>query len=905
MTCLTALAAAAAVCVPLAVIPAAPAAADDPIYLEHSYSPTERAADLISRMTLAEKASQMNSSQSAAIPRLGVAAYGWWNEAGHGVAREGTRNGGGPPTLINTTSYPVDLSLGSTWNPDLVYREASMISDETREVFRNNTLDLSLYSPTINLARDPRWGRNDEAFSEDPLLTTALAAQFVNGLQGQTQQGRLPAESGGYLKSIATVKHFAANNSEFNRVNGSSDVDERTLREYYTAQFRDVIKMSNPGSIMSAYNRVNGVPAPASVHLIDTLARQTFGFGGYFTSDCDAVYEIQAGHHWQPANASAPLDEYGRTAYAQSAGEDLNCNAGYKDGKNYGNTIPAAVAKNITTFTGVYNENDVDVSVVRLFAARIATGEFDAEAQVPWVAEARQRLAPGSWTNAESNNAVTETPQRLAMAREVAAESIVLLKNEPVRSRSALPLTVPATGAYRVAVIGSYANPTITYLGGYSSIQGAAGVAKSVTGYAGLKAAIQAVNPTATVDFLPGTVPGDIDTVDAASVTAAADYDAVIVYAGTDSDTAREAHDRTDLALPGAQAQLIDQIARINPRTIVYLETVGQVDLALFADRVSTILWSSYNGQQKGAALADVVTGAVNPSGHLPFTWYADQAQLPPIGDYAIRPTTGTHGRTYQYFTGDVTYPFGHGLSYTTFNYSNPRVDRSRIDADGTIRLSADITNTGNVIGADVVQLYVATPDAPAAKERPKQRLAGFRKVSLRPRQTIRVTFVVHVPDLAFFDEAAGRYRVDQGRYGLQLASSSAEHARRTRAAVTVAGTLHAAPEVVTGRPVVAGDAAAGISQRVIFPAGSRIDPQLTVSLSDESLAGYITPGRSAPLPDGMRVRYESNRPEVVSAGPDGLVARDSGVATVTATVRYKGRSAAGTFVVLVRGAPA
>ncbi|WP_436536755.1 glycoside hydrolase family 3 C-terminal domain-containing protein [Actinoplanes sp. HUAS TT8] len=867
--------AAVVVSLPLAGVPAGAA----PIYLDRSYSPAERAADLVSRMTLAEKATQLNSSQAAAVARLGVAAYGWWNEAGHGVAREGTRNGGGPPTLLNTTSYPVSLSLGATWNPELVYREASMISDETREIFRQNKLDLGLYSPTVNLARDPRWGRNDEAFSEDPVLTAALAGQYVNGLQGQSMTGDPLPESGGYLKTIATLKHFAANNSEYNRTTGSSDVDERTLREYYTAQFRDIIAASHPGSIMSAYNRVNGTPAPASTYLHETLARQTFGFGGYFTSDCDAVYIMQSGHHWQPPGATEPVNEFTRTAYAQSAGEDLNCNAGYKDGKNYGTTIPAAIDQHISTFTGIYNENDVDVSAVRLFTARIATGEFDAEAEVPWVAAARARLAPGTWTNTEANNAVTQTPQRLAMAREVAAESLVLLKNDD----NALPLRVPATGGYRVAVIGTYAHPATLYLGGYSSIQGPSGQAKSVSGYAGLKAAIQAVNPGATVDLLTDSA-------------AAAGYDTVIVYAGTDETTARESHDRTDLALPNGQAQLIQQVAAVNPHTIVYLETVGQVDLTPFAGQVPAILWSSFNGQQKGAALADVVTGAVNPSGHLPFTWYADASQLPPIGDYAIRPTTTTLGRTYQYFTGEVAYPFGHGLSYTRFRYSHLRTDERQVDADGTIRVTAEVTNTGRVPGAEVAQLYAGTPQA---ADRPRRRLAGFQKITLKPGQTKKITFPVRVSDLAYFDESAGRFRVDTGRYELLLGASSSDV--RARTAVTVTGRLHATPRFVTARPVVTGDAAAGISQRVNFAPGARIDPQLTVAFSDDSRAGYRTLGDSTPLPADLRIRYESNRPQVVSVRNGVLTTEQAGVATVTVTVHQHGRTARGTFVVLVR----
>ena len=891
------------VCLPVAAGATTPVAAapDTPVYLDRSYTPAERAADLVSRLTLAEKASQMNSSQAAAIPRLGIAAYGWWNEAGHGVAREGTRNGGGPPTLVDTTSYPVDLSLGSTWDPELVYREASMISDETRDVFRDNALDLSLYSPTINLARDPRWGRNDEAFSEDPKLTAAVAAQFVNGLQGQTPQGTPLPGSAGYRKTVATIKHFAANNSEYNRLTGSSDMDERTLREYYTAQFRDVIEQSDPGSIMSAYNRVNGVPAPADVYLIDTLARQTFGFDGYFTSDCDAVYEIEHGHHWQPPGAATPLDRYGRTAYAQSAGEDLNCNAGYKDGWNYANTIPDAIAQHIPTFTGVYNENDVDVSVVRLFTARIQTGEFDAQDEVPWVAQARQRLAPGTWTNSDANNAITETPERLAMARTVASRSIVLLKNQPIGRRALLPLSVPSSGAFRVAVIGSYANPPTMYLGGYSSIQQSAGIAKSVNGYAGIMAAVQAINPTATVDFLPGTVPGDLSTVDTASVAQAAGYDAVIVYAGTDETTAREQNDRKNLQLPGAQAQLISQVAAVNPHTIAYLETVGQVDVSSFADKVPAMLWSSFNGQQKGAALADVLTGAVNPSGHLPFTWYADEAQLPAIGDYAIRPTATTLGRTYQYFTGDVTYPFGYGQTYSSFRYDHLDVDRTNVDANGQVRVGVDVTNTSRVSGADVVQLYVSTPDSPAALQRPKKRRAGFERVQLRPKQTKRITLSVKVADLAFFDEASNRYVVDRGRYGIQIAGSSSNADVRRQEFIKVSGTLAVTPTVVTARPVVTGDAADGISQRIFFPAGSHIDPQLTVSMNDESIAGYITRGQSTGLPAAMRIRYDSNRPDVVSTGPDGLVAAHAGVATITVTVRYHGAVQEGTFVVLVQ----
>ncbi|WP_437291801.1 glycoside hydrolase family 3 C-terminal domain-containing protein [Sorangium sp. So ce406] len=877
------------------------------IYRNRRFSPEERAADLVSRMTLAEKASQMISSRAPAIPSLGIPAYGWWNEAAHGVAREQVNDRGNPPNTVNTTSYPVDLSLGSTWNPELMYREAVLISDEAREVFRENKLNLNFYAPTINLARDPRWGRNDEAFSEDPVLTAAISAQFVNGMEGKDQQGRLLVEGGGYLKVNTTLKHYAANNSEFNRRRGSSDMDERTLREYYTAQFRDVIRSSDPASIMSAYNRVNGVPVAASIQLKEVLARSIFGFQGFFTSDCDAIREIQSGHKWQPPGYPHPLDAVERHAFAAVAGEDLNCNWGYHDSYSYANTLVDAVARAIPTPTGIFNENDVDPLVTRLFAARIRLGEFDDDARVPWVTQARARVAPGTWTNSDDNGAITQTPERLAMAREVGAEAIVLLKNSETRRKDGstgklLPLQVPRAGEFRLAVIGTYANPAEVFLGGYSSDQGPAGNANAVNGYSGIKAAVQAINPAAVVDFYPGVTPETLTEVDPASVAAAAEYDVVVVYVGTDGRHSREDVDRSTLALPGAQAELIRQVAAQNPSTVVYMETVGQMDVGSFEPGVAALLWSSYNGQRKGEALADVLLGAHNPSGRLPFTWYANLSDLPPIDDYAIRPTESSLGRTYMYFQGAVTYPFGHGLSYTRFRYSNLSTNQASVDANGALRVSVNVSNVGRTAGDEVVQLYVSTPGARAALERPRKRLRAFQKISLRSLESRTVSFDLRIADLAFFDEGQGRYTVDAGTYGIQIARSAADADIAAQTSVTVTGALQPVPAVVTARPQIAGDHELGIQQRVFFPVGAEIDPQLTVSLSDESVHGYITKGASRPLPEGMRVSFESNRPRVVSVdGAGTLRAVAPGVATVTASVEYRGVTAKVDFVIYVR----
>lgn len=883
--------------VALSVLAGSTTAAAEPVpaYRDPSRPAPERAADLVSRMTLEEKAAQLNSSNAPAIPRLGVRAYGWWNEALHGVAREQTAGGSDPEDLTNTTSYPVSLSMGSTWDPQLVHQVSGQIADEAREVVKDNTLDLNFYSPTINLSRDPRWGRNDETYSEDPNLTAQLGAQFVNGMEGKDTSGRPLPEGGGYLKTSTTIKHFAANNSEFNRTTGSSNVDERSLREYYTKQFRDVVAASDPGSIMTSYNRVNGEPTSASPHLMDTLARKTFGFGGFFTSDCDSVFEIQDGHHWQPPGYDRPVNEVERNAVANAAGEDLNCNQGYHDEHNFGNALPTAVQQGVRTPNGTYNEHFVDASLVRLFTTRIRLGEFDPPEANPWVQAARARVPKGSWENSDANGAVTETPQRLELARKAAAESLVLLKNDGGQ----LPIRVPASGPFKVAVVGDHANPAEMYLGGYSSTQGPAGQAKSVNGYQGVKAAIQRINPQAQVDFLPGTDPRQPGRPNADSIARSAGYDAAIVYGGTDESTAKEEQDRPSLQLPAPQTDLINGVAARNPNTSVYLETVGQVDVTAFEPHVRSILWSSYNGQRKGEALADVLLGRKNPSGHLPFTWYRGDDQLPPIGDYRIRPAADTPGRTYQYFRGPVSYPFGHGLSYTSFQHGDLRLDREQVAPDGTVGATASVTNRGTTAGTDVAQLYATTPSAPAEAQRPAQRLITSQKVSLQPGETKQVRFRVNVADLAFFDEQANRFQVPEGEYGLRLAASSADPSAQ-EARFRVAGEAKPKPTTLSVTPQAAGDEPGSNAGRVSYPVGAEVDARPTVALSDGTLRGYVAEGSAAPLPPGA-VQYASNRPDVVRVDPGGRIRTAAkGTATVTATYREGTTTVTKPFVIHV-----
>jgi len=344
---------------------------------------------------------------------------------------------------------------------------------------------------------------------------------------------------------------------------------------------------------------------------------------------------------------------------------------------------------------------------------------------------------------------------------------------------------------------------------------------------------------------------------------------------------------------------MISQIEAANPNTVVYLQTVGNVNLAPFRSTTPALLWSSYNGQRQGEALADVVLGRVNPSGHLPFTWYHDESQLAPITDYTIRPTATNPGRTYQYFTGTPDYPFGYGLSYTTFRYSNITVNQSRLTANQTLQVRARVTNKSRVVGSAVPQFYVTTPFEPASAQRPIKRLEGFSKITLNPGESRTVTFTVPVKNLAFFDQTANKYVVDPGRYGLQVGSSSADKDVKLRASVRIHGTIRQRPTVVNAKPIRTGDQERQIQQRVFFDINTTIDPQLTVSMTDESLYGYITKGQSRPLPTGLTVEYTSNRPNAVRVTRNGrLRTVHSGIATIRATVKYHGGTASTKFTV-------
>lgn len=888
-----------------------------PIFEDTSYSFEERAADLVARLSTAQKGSLMVSESSPAIAASqlgggalnvpatkGLSSYRWWSECLHGYSKGWTGTDGsdrGSDPMQNSVSYPQSMTAGSTWNPDLYYKEGQMVSDEIRERTAkvggkgdnsSNAKDLSFYSPTINMQRDPRWGRNEEAYSEDVLLNSTMGAAYVQGLQGMDREGNILPENNGYYKMLSTVKHYVANNSENNRLSGGATSDLRALREYYAAPYRNVIESANVSSLMTAYSTFNGEPCSASSYLMDTLVRQTYGFDGYVTSDCDSVSTLYRQNYTNP-HTGKTLTTLEQAISALSAGEDLECTGGYDGGRaSYSTNISKMVNSGAETDKGVFTENQVDVSLHRLLTARIKTGELDANN--PYTAAAEERMKEDA-----VNGVQRQTQERLDTADAVLKEAVVMLKNDD----NVLPLNVGTNGAFKVVIVGS--RQTDMYQGVYSaSVSGE----NTVNIQKGITDALKAVNPDVTFTYISS------DKLSADNETAIKEADAVIVTGGTSMSESREDADRKSIALNSTVSSLFKKVGQLTEKPVIAcLETCGAVEVKEFIDDVDALLWTSFGGLRKGIGFGTVISGATNPSGKTTSTWYYQDSDLPNIFNYNMYNTNGDNGRTYMYYGANdksvnpVSFPFGYGLSYSTFEYSNLKVNKTALNGDDTLTVSFDVKNTSDVDGKEITEFYVATPDAAKELNRPIKRLEGFQKIELKAGETKNVTLSVAVADLAFYNEKAERFELDQGRYTVMVGSSSANLPLTKD--VTVTGQATAVPAVLTAKPNQTGDAEKRIEQRLIFDKGVTVDPQLTLTLSDESIYGYIIANskspikqlRSTAMPEGATFSYKSNRPSVVKVENDGTIKTvGAGVATITATVNYHGGSASCDFVVYV-----
>ncbi len=871
-----------------------------PIYENPQYSFAERAADLIARMTPTQKGSQLVSTASA-IPAssLGggtlnvpatknIDSYEWWSEALHGYSRGNT---------TNSTSYPQNLTVASTWNPELYYREAVEIGNEIRERASKNSQtgnakNLNFYSPTVNMHRDPRWGRNEESFSEDVLLTGIMASEFVKGMEGKDRDGNL-LDPNGYKKAMCTVKHYTANNSERNRLSGGAVSDLRAIREYYTAPYREVIQRADVSSVMTAYSTLNGEPTSYSSYLMDTLLRQTFGLNGHITSDCDST-ATQNRHGYVNPYTGDTMTDLEALSGALAHGEDLECNGGYSGFGTYSSKMTKMLDAAPETDKGIFTENAVDVALLHLMTDRIGTGEFDDNLAYTAAAAAR--------TASQSGSVGWQTLERLAIIDEINNEGVVLLKNNGL-----LPLQIPAEGEYNVAIVGDW--QTNMYLGLYSA--GASDKTNQITIQQGIVNAIKAVKADATFTLINSN---SLTEENEAAIAAA---DVAIVVTGTNSNYSKEDGDRSTIKLPNNLDTFISTVGKLNQNTIAIMETCGEMQVKTFEDDVAALLWSSFEGLRK-VGFGNVITGAVNPSGKLTDTWYQDvndsgESDVPSILDYNMYATNGSNGRTYMYYQGEKkpSYVFGYGLSYTTFAYSDLTIDKTAYDANDTVKVSFKVKNTGAVAGKEITQLYIAQPDAPAELLRPIKRLEGFEKIKLQPGETKTVTMDVEIPELAYFDEVDKRYEVDTGLYQIQVGTNSEAAASLTKN-FTVSGEMDVYPELLTVKANQKGDEALGIEERVIFDKGAIINPQLTVCMNDESLHGYVIAHQMSPidqvvssaLPEGMVFTYETNRPSVVSVNDGVIKAEAPGVATVSVTGELDGHVVTADFVVYVESNP-
>ena len=681
-------------------------------YRDGSLPVTVRVDDLVSRMTLEEKMAQL-VYDSPAIERLGIPAYNWGNECLHGVAQAGV-----------ATVFPQSIGLGATWDTELIHTVADAISDEARakyhEALRQNRqrkyYGLTFFSPNVNIFRDPRWGRGQETYGEDPYLTARLGVAYVQGLQGDNPQ---------YLKVVATPKHFAAHSGpEPERHRFNAEVDERDLRETYLPAFEACIREGKAFATMAAYSRLNGEADCASPKLLDEILRREWRFRGYVVSDCYGIKDILEHQHLASTIEQA-------ISMALKAGTDLNCGNEYL-------SLPSALKQ------GMVTEADIDKAVKRVMEARFRLGMFDPQEKVPY---------------AQIPFSVVDSRKHRQLSLRAARESIVLLKND----HHLLPLS---KNLKSIAVVGPNANDVKALLGNYYGTPSLA-----VTPLVGIQ---QKVSPLTKVIFAKGCEPIEPPTIANSldeAVRAANSADVVVVVLGLSGDLENEQFeieeegfywgDRNSLDLPRAQEKLLEAVAATGKPTVLLLFNGGPVTTVWASEHAGAIVEAWYPGEEGGTAIADVLFGDYNPGGRLPVTVYKSVDQLPPFGDYKMA------GRTYRYFSGEPLYPFGYGLSFTHFQYSNLQVDAAQIGTGESLRVSVEVKNSGAVCGDEVVQLYLTHLNAPVPV--PIRALEGFSRVHLKTGESKVVSFDLSPRQLSVIDNGRkrvvvpGRVRIEVG----------------------------------------------------------------------------------------------------------------------------------------------
>ncbi|MGN6604875.1 MAG: glycoside hydrolase family 3 C-terminal domain-containing protein [Ginsengibacter sp.] len=684
--------------------------AQTPAYLNTSLPINARVNDLVSRLTLKEKVDQLMYT-APAIPRLNIPAYNWWNEALHGVARSG------PATV-----FPQAIGLAATFDNKLALQESSAISDEARAMFnafqKNKNYaqyaGLTFWTPNINIFRDPRWGRGQETYGEDPYLTTQMGVAFVKGLQGDNPK---------YLKTAACAKHFAVHSGpEKLRHEFDVNVSKKDLWETYLPAFHALVKEGVAG-VMCAYNSVDGQPCCANTYLLQDVLRNQWNFKGYITSDCWALVDIYQGHKYVPTATEA-------AAVALKRGVDLNC----------GSTFPSLVD---AVKQGLVSEKEVDSALSVLMKIRFRLGLFDPAKDNPY------NRIPESVVNSEAHR---------NLARKVAEESIVLLKNDGV-----LPLKNDLHNYY---VTGPNAAVIEPLIGNYYGVnKDMVTVLEGITGH---------VQPGSQVTYRQGTLLSrdNVNKADWASGVAKVS-DATIYVMGIsdliegeegESIASSTSGDRLNYNVPQNQIDYLKKLKAGNKNPVIAVVAGGSpMNLSEVQKIADAVLLVWYPGEEGGNAVADVIFGKVSPSGKLPLTFPKSFDDLPPFTDYSM------NGRTYRYMKAEPMYPFGFGLSYTTFTYSNLKLSKTSVEKNQPVDAEVTVTNSGKVASDEVVQLYLT--HLPGGNDVPLYSLKGFQRIHLAAGASQKVKFTI-TPDMMKLVNEDGKSVLDDGNIKVSIAGS-------------------------------------------------------------------------------------------------------------------------------------
>lgn len=695
-----------------------------------------RVKDLISRLTLEEKVSLMKH-QSPAIPRLGIPAYNWWNEALHGVAR----------TSEKVTVFPQAIGMAATFDTEGLRRMGDITSSEGRALFNEDLKDgrtgkiyrgITYWTPNINIFRDPRWGRGQETYGEDPYLTAQMGAAIVQGLEGRDPN---------YLKAVACAKHYAVHSGpESNRHSFSTRPSFFDLWDTYLPAFRHLVTKANVHGIMCAYNRFNGEPCCGNNPLLNNILRTQWGFDGYITSDCWAINDFVASHKTHTDNVAA-------VSTALLAGTDLECGDLY-------HLLQKGVEQ------GLISERDINVSLKRLLTILFKIGLFDPQELVPYANIGRE---------------VIECEAHKQHASLMAKKSMVLLKN----NKDILPLNL--SKIKKIALIGPNADNAQTLLANYYGTP-----SEIITPYKSLQ---KKFGSQIQIDYQQGV--DFIDTLkNAPSFRSVAERakkaDVIIFVGGISADYEGEAGDagaggyvgfiggdRTTIKLPSVQTELLKFLKRTG-RPLIVVNMSGSVMSFEWEHRnVDAIIQAWYGGQAAGDAIIDIIFGDYNPAGRMPLTTYRSDADLPDFDNYSMS------NRTYRYFKGEPLYPFGYGLSYTSFSYGKVSCD-SLVETGRNVKIKANVKNVGKRAGEEVVQCYLIHPQK-TSKQVPLCALKGFQRIHLLPGEEKEISFLLTPEELALTQEN-GEWMEQAGRIKIYIGGGQPEYSEGCFSSLTIVG---------------------------------------------------------------------------------------------------------------------